>query len=76
MADLSAANLLDSVASGFWIASTMKVVFGGGKLQNVFSMANFKDGVKIAAAKMVYDVAGRPLANATVGRLAGPLLGK
>lgn len=76
MADLSAGNLIDSVASGFWIASTMKVVFGGGKLQSVFSMANLKDGAKIAAAKMVYDVAGRPLVSATVGRVAGPLLGK
>ena len=75
MADLSTGNLIDAVASGFWISSTLKVVFGGGKIQNVFSMGNVKDGMKIAAAKMIYDVAGRPLVQNTVGKVLPQLVG-
>ena len=73
--DLTTENLIDAVASGFWISSTLKVVFGGGKIQNVFSMGNVKDGFKIAAASMIYDVAGKPLVQKTIGMVTPTLFG-
>ena len=46
-------NIVDSVARGYFIAATMKLLFN--KNKNPLNMETFQQGGKIAAADFVYN---------------------
>ena len=54
-------NIVDSVARGYFIAATMKLLFN--KNKNPLTMETLQQGGKIAAADFAYNGFVRPMLN-------------
>ena len=64
-------TLVDAGINGFWISSTMKILFQKGSFASVLSKQNLENSAKIGVAQIVYNQVGRPITRQVVGRLGG-----
>ena len=64
-------QILDAGINGFWISSTMKLLFQKGSFSSIFSKQNLENSAKIGVAQVVYNQVGRPVTRSIVGRMSG-----
>lgn len=64
-------SIMDAGINGFWISSTMKLLFQRGSFSSIFSKQNLENSAKIGVAQVVYNQVGRPITRSIVGRMSG-----